>query len=58
MRRTSFETIHQGGISIMNDGYAQIVSLFTICTDVEVFWEQVDNVISQTQTHHLAIFCC
>ena len=25
------------GVSITNDGYAQIVSLFTICTDVGVF---------------------
>ena len=35
----SFTQYNQGGIgvSITNDGYAQIVSLFTICTDVGVF---------------------
>ena len=35
----SFTQYNQGGIgiSITNDGYAQIVSLFTICTDIGVF---------------------
>ena len=35
----SFTQYNQGGIgvSITNDGYAQIVSLFTICTDVGIY---------------------
>ena len=41
------------GVSITNRGYAQIVSLFTINTDVGVSVQQVvDSVILQTQTHH------
>ena len=51
----SYTQYNQGGIgaSITNGGYGQIVSFFTIATDVEYSVDLVEHVMSLTQTHPL-----
>ena len=43
------------GVSITNGGYAQIVSLFTINSELVCRFLVVDNVMLQTLTLHLEI---